>query len=968
MSINQPSLFSSTNEFTISNKFEMLSKRVISDKTIPESKQSEVLEDLDDKRAILERTYQKVITQPDHLNQKDTSEMKLCEKESLKTLNLVGKESHPESDELNDLISRIRFDIEKIQRIVTLFAPSDLLEFERTLMWMYEQGQEEELGFLQRISKKPPYKSDLLNITIEAIANRQPLQKYRIFCSEDDIKKITPKIDIIRNYKHFVIVLATTAMITEIKARYAVEILPPVKFTSETILPNSVSIKQTNPEETMRDHRDQVIYFNLPILEDWKRQIETLGATILRPIGRREIVASVPNKEIIKQIKSNVEGVEDIRPYTPTIRVNPQNLQNLHQTPANATEQDLKKAIAQARIQAAKSQPNDHQRKNTVPGILIADFFTEEDRNQGAQELENQGIRITNRPGKKTLVVDVSKDANALNSFMTITRLTGLQSVEEKTIPRLFNEQARYVIGKNVIPSNPHPQPTDLSLTGKGEIIAIADTGLDTGDRETIHPDFQGRVNLLTSYPITTLPEDFISNFGHQDPPIDQYSGHGTHVAGSALGNGQVAQELGLPHIPAGMATEANLIFQAIEQVPQWTLDGTLFYIQNYGDTPPKSGLYGIPENLSDLFEEAYHNGARIHSNSWGGGEFGEYGRQSEQLDEFVWEHKDFLVLVAAGNDGQQRSSAIGIDQKSVTPPGTAKNCLTVGASENQREGEFTDTYGQWWPDKFPHDPIKSDNMANSLDDIAAFSSRGPCEDGRRKPDVIAPGTFILSTRSSQIANNNFAWGAFTPAKRHYMYMGGTSMATPLVAGCAALVRQYLREQENIIDPSAALVKGILIHSAQLINYRYKHPSSEEWPDNEQGWGRINLSQVLNPPAPTKVKFIDEFEGLQTDESRQYQLQVRDLSVPLKVTLVYSDYPGNELVNNLNLKLSSPTAKDYLGNDFEETGKPDIVNNVEGIVVESPEIGEWTVTVIGSDVNEDTQDYALVISGGLGID
>ncbi|MDJ0657920.1 MAG: S8 family serine peptidase [Crocosphaera sp.] len=862
----------------------------------------------------------------------------------------------------------------QMSRRLTLIKATDQQEFYQTLMWMFAQGELDDLYLLKRIQNKQIDKEPVMNSEDTQKLFRKALQniekrlkeqgieltRYRVFCSENDLEKLPPELEIIKIYSSFVIIATTEETINQIKKSFPVETL---NISSKNQVLNS--------EETMRDQRDQVIYFNMPILDDWKRQIEDLGATILRPVGRREIVVSVPNQDIIQQIKDNVEGVEDIKPYIPNIRVNAQQLQNLHQTPANATEADLKKAIAQARIKAARSQSSNRHQKNTIPGILIADFFTENDRNQGAQELENKGIRITNRPGKKTLVVDVSKDPNALDSFQTITRLTGLQSLEEKTIPRLFNEQARYVIGKNVIPSNPHPQPNDLSLTGKGETIAIADTGLDTGDKDTIHPDFQGRINFLTSYPITSLPEAFISNFGHQYPPIDQHSGHGTHVAGSALGNGQMAQELELPHIPAGMATEANLIFQALEQVPQWTLDGTLFYLETFGQMPPKSGLYGIPEDLSDLFQEAYDNGARIHSNSWGSSNFGEYDRQAEQLDQFVWDHRDFLVLVAAGNDGLQTSSGTGIDQQSVGSPGTAKNCLTVGASENQRDTQFPDTYGQWWPDEFSYDPIKSDAMADSVDDIAAFSSRGPCEDGRRKPDVIAPGTFILSTRSSQIANNNFAWGAFTPAKRHYMYMGGTSMATPLVAGCAALVRQYLREQKNINNPSAALVKGILIHSAQLINYRYKHPSSSQWPDNEQGWGRVNLSQVLNPPSPTNVQFIDEDQdqnqGLTTDESRQYPLKLENSTVPLKVTLVYTDYPGDRLINNLNLKLSSPTGQIYLGNDFEETGRPDTINNVEGIVVESPEVGEWTITVIGSDVPKGSQDYALVISGGIEI-
>ena len=93
--------------------------------------------------------------------------------------------------------------------------------------------------------------------------------------------------------------------------------------------------------------------------------------------------------------------------------------------------------------------------------------------------------------------------------------------------------------------------------------------------------------------------------------------------------------------------------------------------------------------------------------------------------------------------------------------------------------------------------PFRSDPMANDQSQIVAFSSRGPTKDKRNKPDVVAPGTFVLSTRSTMLAPNNMAWAAF-PKSRLYFYMGGTSMATPLVSGAVALLRQYLRTAQNI--------------------------------------------------------------------------------------------------------------------------------------------------------------------------
>src|SRR3954470_7247353 len=105
------------------------------------------------------------------------------------------------------------------------------------------------------------------------------------------------------------------------------------------------------------------------------------------------------------------------------------------------------------------------------------------------------------------------------------------------------------------------------------------------------------------------------------------------------------------------------------------------------------------------------------------------------------------------------------------------------------------------------------DPMANDPEQVAPFSSRGPTRDGRVKPDVVAPGTFVLSTRSRMIAANNTAWAPF-PASKLYFYMGGTSMATPLVAGAVALLREYLRTKKQIAKPSGALLKAALIAGA----------------------------------------------------------------------------------------------------------------------------------------------------------
>ncbi len=849
------------------------------------------------------------------------------------------------------------------------------------MRWITAQGEGEDLIAIQKIKGQLPYNSELIENLVETaeieISQREKTKgttfgKYRIFVNQDEhLDKICTAIKPESVYPAFSVILATENTFIELREFYPIEKLTefddPQAIRAQSVKPELLKKEPEVVTKKIMQHY-LVVKFDTPIPKNWKELIKDTRAKVVQSIGRSEVIVSADDENIVNRIIS-LDEVKEVNQHEPKIQVQAQYLRKKSDKPVSKEE------IAAARLQAARNPQRSRNKIIPIPGILIANFFTEADRNSAAHNLENEGIRIADKPGNSKLVLDVNTYSNPVDSVKVISQQQGLRSLEEKILPTLFNNKAGIVIGKNVIPSNTTSSDTSLGLTGKSEIVAVADTGLDTGNVETLHLDFEGRVNSIESVPVANDIAELIERFYYDDDASDRHSGHGTHVSGSLLGNGHQAQQLAISSFPKGIAPEARLIFQAVEKTPKWTLDAILYFLNETGDMPPVSGLFGIPNDLKQLFQKAYDQGARIHSNSWGNRAFGVYDQKCQDLDEFVWNHKDFLVIVAAGNEGKHSSSGTpGIDQKSVTSPAISKNCLTVGASENDHNGQFHDTYGLLNPDNFPYPPFKDDKMADCIDDIAAFSSRGPCDDGRFKPDLVAPGTFILSTRSSQIAENNFADGYYSPAKEYYMYMSGTSMATPLIAGSAALVRQYLREQRNIANPSAALVKATLIHSAQYMNYRYAHPSSAPWADNEQGWGRVNLCSVLNPASSTKVIFIDNSEGLATGDEHEYKVEIIDNTVLLRATLVYTDYPGEEkgieqLVNNLNLTLYPPNNKHrryYQGNDFRNTGEIDNSNNVEGCIIKPPQVltGIWTIKVVGSDVPEAPQDYALVVSGG----
>ena len=657
---------------------------------------------------------------------------------------------------------------------------------------------------------------------------------YRVFTLEGGKVNLPEGAQLEESYPAFAVVSATDLALTELRKHYPVEKLdrPEQPARARATAP-STSAKGRGGKAR---RRDVIIHFKGPLRSEWLKAIEQLGALAVRPLGASAVVASCTSEKVLNEIRSH-DKVERVDPYVPEIRVSPGFFKN---KVGQADEKALNRAAA--RLASGDVLPPQN-RTLSVPNTVVATFLSAADRANARKRLAREQIRDVHDGGETQLVINLGGALDPVAAMSKVVEAPGLVRVEEKTIPKLRNNVARMVIGQGVVSSN----PSGLGLTGKGELASVADTGLDTGDPTTVHADFHGRIKNIKSFPIASSWTSLVTNPGGDDGPGDFVSGHGTHTAGSLLGDGSRAAALGLSPIQ-GMAPEARLAFQAIEQAPKWTSDAQLSFFQQ-GVKPPSSGLYGIPDDLRELFQAAYDQRARVHSNSWGGGGEGRYDGQSESVDRFVWEHRDFLVLFAAGNDGRERSPrgetiALG----SITPPATAKNCVTVGACENDRPTEFTTaTYGQSWPDAFPNGGISQDKMTDSVDHLAAFSSRGPCQTGRRKPDVVAPGTFVLSTRSSKIAGNNFGSAAYPPAKDDYMYECGTSMATPLVAGAAVLIRQYLRKTAKLAKPSAALMKAVLIHSARYVKYCHADPSSTPFADNEQGWGRVTLSDVLRP-------------------------------------------------------------------------------------------------------------------------
>ena len=516
------------------------------------------------------------------------------------------------------------------------------------------------------------------------------------------------------------------------------------------------------------------------------------------------------------------------------------------------------------------------------------------------------------------------------SQIIELAKLSAVAWIEPYVQPELCNSAASTICGVPELRD-------DLGLYGADQIIGIADSGLDTGNFATLATDFAGRIRQIDT--------SFVEN---RNGEWSDLNGHGTHVIGALLGSGVQSGSDPAAHNYtgsfAGVAPEAELALQCVVDA---------------------QSRVRIPLYLEDLFGPAYASGARVHSDSWGNPVEGEYTQYSSEVDQFIWSHKDFSIVFAVGNEGKDRNQDGIIDSDNLYAPATAKNCISVGASENNCSlGGYQQGYGTAWPTDYPVAPIKFDFMSNNIDGIAAFSSRGPTDDGRIKPDICAPGTNVISNRTHTGIIGKW-WGTYDS---NYVYWGGTSISTPHVAGAAALVREYFQKEKGI-NPSAALVKATLINGAvDIAPGQYGTGQRQEVmpaPDKSQGWGRLNVKQSISPTLPLVNEFADESATLSTGAYRDYQYTVINNSLPFKATLVWTDYPGallaaKELVNDLDLTVTSPT-----GTVYPTGGLHDRVNNVEQVEIAAPELGTYSIRVTGFNIPMESQDYALVVTGGL---
>ena len=462
----------------------------------------------------------------------------------------------------------------------------------------------------------------------------------------------------------------------------------------------------------------------------------------------------------------------------------------------------------------------------------------------------------------------------------------------------------------------------DLQWNGAGVIVDHNDSGVDLD-----HPDLP--------------PEAIVATIG-----LMEYTdnGHGTHTAGSVAGRGVL-------EAPVNTSACGDVV------PPLPTVRGVAWGARLAVNNMFVRGL----DELQAMMQWGVGHGAQISTNSWGlysgFSAVRTYAAQSAMVDRLVRDAdpsedglQPLTIVFSAGNSGP-RSGTVGA-------PGNAKNTISVGATQNLR-------CGSWVPENQPGPDVET---------VTSFSSRGPAQGDRLKPDVVAPGADLLSAQSSE-DDAHLPWDQDWTGDR-YGLSAGTSMACPLVAGAAAVFVQFYRET-FAAEPSPALVKAALINGAVDTGAGY--------PSYDQGWGRVHLERTIKGPPNGFVTFIDQRElpRLVTGAGWSTEIEVFSPTEPLEVTLVWTDPPGeadsdHPLVNDLDLVVTAPSGTQYRGNLFSDSwsaadpgAAADGDNPVEVVMVPAPEPGPWQLEVRAAQVLEilpelGGQDFAVVYSGDAG--
>ncbi|MCF8348449.1 MAG: S8 family serine peptidase, partial [Bacteroidales bacterium] len=405
---------------------------------------------------------------------------------------------------------------------------------------------------------------------------------------------------------------------------------------------------------------------------------------------------------------------------------------------------------------------------------------------------------------------------------------------------------------------------------------------------------------------------------------------HSTHVAGTIIA-------AGLNSAAKGMAYAAEL------RAYDWDYDNAEMATEAANGNQLSNHSYGWVRGW-------YWNGS---ANVWNGDpaistdedyRFGFYDYSARDWDEIAVNAPYYLIVKSAGNDrGDSGDGSYPPDgpYDCIPQRGISKNILTVGAV----------------------DDIPGGYSSPSGVNLAGFSSCGPADDGRIKPDIVANGIGLISTYSS--------------ADDAYTSSSGTSMSAPATTGSLALLLQHY---ENVKGAGAkmrsATLKALVLHTAD-------EAGANDGPDYEFGWGLLSTRKAADKITEDQTTDVISEHLLANGESFTREITTTGIS-PLRVTIVWTDPPGTPpaasldpanamLVNDLDLCLTESTNTYYpwkLDKDNPEVAATrageNNVDNVEMVDIDSPTAATtYTIVVDHDGTLASPQAFSMIISGDI---
>ena len=594
-----------------------------------------------------------------------------------------------------------------------------------------------------------------------------------------------------------------------------------------------------------------IIQLDGPMDPDRRAAIQASGARILDYIPDNAFILDTRRARIDRI--TALPFVESLVAFQPAWKIDPELGQRAYATPEMA-------ALTSS---------------GRLPAFVM--LFPGADPVATARTIANSGVAVLSTTLEDDrFMLEVRGTLNALTSLSNIDAVKWIEPVSENT--QRSNTNTRWIVQTNVNGSTPL---YTAGLRGEGQLIAIQD-----GRINTTHCAFIDAANPIGAS--HRKIQAYNATLG--------YDQHGTHVAGTALGDS------GNFDNNRGIAYNARIVFNT------YSVSGGTFLTR---------------------LNQHYSQGATIHTNSWGDDGTTAYNSLARNIDVFSYQNDDNLVIFAVSNQSTLRN------------PENAKNVLAVGATSG------------------------SGSQQNRC-----LGGVGPTSDGRRKPEIYAPGCSTLSSSGS-------GTGCSTAS------LSGTSMAAPAIAGAAALVRQYYTEgyyPTGAPNPADAFIPSGALMKATLLNSAVDMTGVAGYPSNAEGWGRVLLNNALYLEGQARTNIVRDVrnnttDALSTGDVIEVPFTVTSNGEELRVTLVWHDAPAAlnaalTPVNNLNLEVENEFGVLVRGNVFSggfstTGGSADNINNVEMVRLSLPFPGNYTARINAAAVNQGAQGYALVIAGAV---